>query len=603
MPPLIFDYIKKQESDYETSEVQVGDNMFWNMRKHVQMIFHLKNGYFYTGDNDWMRAFKNIMEPILELSYWTEDLEVKDVQFFIEGTDDKVKSFLIKKYHDEVYTREHDIDTLFDQITECDIDYGGVLVQQGLERPEIIPLQSIAFCNQTDLKGGTLGFKYNFSPSQLRETSEIGWGDTKNGATISLEDLIVLATAEKDPEGTLTKKTNKVTTKNIEVYIVKGDLPEAYLKDNDNMEDYSYQVHVVAFYTDKKNNRIGVTLYRKKGDEDSILYFNSKEFYGRGLGRGIGERIIHPQIWTNFLTIHKTQMLQSGAKTPLYTDDPSYTQKNKIQDMENLEITTIEEGKRIYQVPTITPTNIQLYGNEVNEWYNYAQTAGAATDPLMGKEAPSGTTFRGQERAVAQGRGSHDKRRGQRAKFIEKIYRKIIIPDIIKEITKGKKFLATLSNDELTWVAEQMADKLTNKRIKEILLTGEMLTQEQQLQIKQLYKELITKKGNKQLVEILKDDFEDAEINIGINIANKQKNLADLSDKLLNIFQFIFANPQAFMSAMQVPALAKSFENLLEFSGMSIGDFSSLLTPPASPVTETEPNIQSPLTINSPIPA
>lgn len=605
MPPSIYSYIKTEENNFDTQEVQVGENMYWNMRKHVQMIFHLKNGYFYNGDNDWMRAFKNIMEPILELSYWTEDLEVKDVQFFIEGSDDKAKSFLIKKYHDEVYTREHDIDTLFDEITESDIDYGGVLVQKGVERPEVIPLQSVAFCNQTDIEGGVIGLKYDFSPSQLRKMAKVGWGKESNGATITIEDLIVLATADKKPSGTLTTKTNKVTSKNIEIYIIKGDLPEGYLEDNDNMEDYSNQVHVVAFYKDEKNNKIGVTLYRKEEKEESLLYFNSKDFYGRALGRGVGERLLHPQIWTNFLSIHKTQMLQSGAKVPLYTDDPSYTQKNKIQDMENLEITTIEDGKRIYQVPTIAPANIQLYGSEINDWYLFAQNAGAANDPLLGKEAPSGTTFRGQERAVAQGRGSHDKRRGQRAKFIEKIYREFIIPDMTREITKGKKFLSTLSTEELNWVAEQMSNKMVNQKLKDLLFEGKIMTREEQAGLKQLFKESITKKGNKQLIEILKDEFSDDEISIGINVANKQKNLADLSDKLLNIFQFIFANPQAFMSAMRIPALAKSFENLLEFSGMSIGDFSSLLKPTEASQTGVTPEqVQSqpsPLNLGNPV--
>src|SRR3990167_3735252 len=116
--PDIFSFIQTEESRYETEEIRVGDNWLWNMRNHVQLIFHLKNGVFYTGENKWLRAFKQIMRPLLRLSYWTEDLEVKDVTFFIEGKDDRALSFLIKKYHDEVYVREHDLDQMFDEITE-----------------------------------------------------------------------------------------------------------------------------------------------------------------------------------------------------------------------------------------------------------------------------------------------------------------------------------------------------------------------------------------------------------------------------------------------------------------------------------------------------
>ncbi len=604
MSPSIYDYVKGEENKFETEEIQVGDNWFWSFRKHVQLIFHLKNGVFFTGENNWLRAFKNIMEPILNLSYWTEDIEVKDVVFFIEETEGKALSFLLKKYHDEVYTREHDLDTYFDELTESDLDYGGVITQKGVEIPEVLPLNSIAFCDQTDILGGPLAFKHFFSPDKLRSMSKFGWGEEKNGATISLEELSILASNEKEPIGSNNKKQNKVPGKTIEVYVMRGNFPEHYLEDNDNMEYFCNQIQVIAFYTTKDAIKQGVTLYRKKEEEGNMKFFTSKKVYQRALGRGVGEAILPNQIWTNFLTIHKTNMLEAASKVPLYTDDPSYTTKNKIQDMENLEITTIEDGKRIFQVPTAAPTNIQLYENEINSWYEHGQLVGSAQDPILGKEGASGTTFRGQERSVAQGKGIHDRRRGQRAKFIEEIYRDWIIPDIKKEVVKGKKFLSTLSTEELTWVADQMATKLTNEKIKNITLdTGNVPSKEEQSLITETFKKDILKKGNKHLLEILKGEFEDIEIRMGINIAGKQKDLAGLSDKLLSIFQDIFAKemaaPGSFSRMMQNPAMAKSFENLLEFGGMSIADFSSFITAPVEPIQQelAEPITPQPTTV------
>lgn len=578
MPPSIFSYIKSEENKFETEEIQLGDNWYWNFRKHVQMIYHLKNGIFFTGENEWLRAFKNIMEPILNLAYWTEDIEAKDVLFYIESAYGKVLSFLVKKYHDEVYVKKHDLDKLFDDITESDLDYGGVLLQKGVDMPELKQLNSVAFCDQTDMFGGPIAFKFNFSPGKLRSMSKAGWGKESNGSNISIEDLCILATADKDSIGSLSAKKNETTGKSIEVYVVRGNLPEHYLKDNDNMEDYYNQIQVVAFYTKKNGTKEGVTLYRKREEEGNLKFFTSKEVYQRALGRGLGESLLGDQIWTNFLTIHKMNMLESASKVPLYTDDLSYTSKNKIQDMENLEVTTIEEGKQIRQVPTAAPANIQLFQNAINEWFEHAQFAGSAFDPLMGKEATSGTTFRGQERVVAQGKGLHDRRRGQRAKFIEELYRDWLIPDIKKEILKGQKFLATLTTEELNWIADELSVIESNQIITNaVLKNGQYVSKEQQDALIEIRKASILKTGNRQLIEILGPEFEDVEIKIGINIAGKQKDLVQLSDKLLSIFQFIFANPQGFQQAMQIPALAKSFENILEYGGLSIGDFSSLL--------------------------
>lgn len=585
--PSIYSFIKTEEADYESDEVQLGDNWSWNMRDHIQLLFHLKNSIFYTGENDWMRAFKNIMEPMLNLSYWTEDLEVKDTVFFIESERGRALSFLVKKYHDEVFSREYNLDTLFDELTESDLDYGGVLVQKtNGPRPEVIPLNSIAFCDQTDIMGGPIGFKYHFSPDALRKMEKNGWGSEANGANISIDELITLAESNKDSDGTKETKSNEVPGKTIEVYIVRGSLPEHYLKDNDNMDVWYNQVHIVGFYTDKNHKQHGVTLYRKKETDESIKFFTSKKVHGRGLGRGVGEMLLHSQIWTNFLTIHKTKMLEAASKTLLQTDDPAFQNRNHIQDMDNLEIATLDEGKQIRQIPTAATANIQLFENSINEWFEQAQSEAAAYDPMLGKEAVSGTTFRGQERTVAQGRGLHDRRRGQRAKFIEELYREWIVPYIVKQILKGQKFIATLSNAELNWVADQLATTAANKEIKKRMmkmdLTQPLPTQEEINLLKAEFKKKFLKKGDKHILQILKGEFEGIELNIGINIANKQKDLVNLSDKILSIFQYVFQNPQAFQQAMQIPALSKAFQDILEFSGMNQSDFMSLVQAPVT---------------------
>lgn len=584
--PSIYSYIKSEEANFETEEIKVGDNWNWNFRNHVQLIFHLKNGIYFTGENDYTRCFKQIMKPIIGLCNWTEDIEVKDIVFFIEMQNGRALSFLLKKYHDEVYTRKHDVDALLDEITDSDNSYGGTIIQKGKEMPEVLQLNSVAFCDQTDVLGGPIGFKMHFTPDKLRSMSKFGWGKETNGATISLEDLCMLATFEKDPDGTMQGKTNNVPGKTIEVYIVRGGMPEAYLKDNNNMEDYYNQLQIVAFYVDKDSKKNGVTLYRKKEEEGAIKFFSSAKIYGRALGGGTGEDLLHPQVWSNFLEIHKHNMIEAASKIPLVTDDASYTNKNKIQDMENLEITTIEEGKTIQQVPTAAPANIQILQNAVDVWYQQAQLSGSAYDPLMGKEATSGTTFRGQERVVAQGDGLHKNRRGKRAKWVEEIYRDSIIPDMVKGITEGKEFLATLTTEEIMWVADQIATMKANEKIFEMVNKGKMVTKQEQDMLTQLYKDQFAKKGNKQLIKILKDEFKDIGEKIGISIAAKQKDLSGLSDKVLSIFQFIMQNPQGFFQLMQVPAMAKSFENILEFSGLSIGDFSSLI--------QSQPQLQQP---------
>ena len=591
-PKTIHDFITEQENSFQSDEIQIGDNWNWNFRNHIQLIFHLKNGKFYTGQNDWLRAFKEIMSPIIELANWTEDLELKDIVFFIENNDKRHLSFLIKKYHDEVYSREHNLDELFDEITEQDNAYGGVLidVSQKKERPKAIKFTRIAFCDQTDIMAGPRGFKYYFSPSKLKSMEKNGWGKQENGAEGTIDDLILVADSTKDAEGARkgTKK-NQTPGKNIEVYVVFGSLPESYLKEGDE-NTLVDQVQIVAFYNDAKKNRRDFTLYKKKAGEDSQLFFTSDEVEGRGLGRGVGEKTIHPQIWTNFLEINKMSLLEAASKVPMATDDDAFTERNKIQNMENLEITRVAEGRRIWQIPTAAPANIAVLQNAINTWFEHSQFLGVAFDPLMGKEPPSGTTFRGQERVVAQGKGAHDRKRGKRAKFIEKIYRDVIIPQIKKEILNGKEFLSTLSADEMVWVSERMADNYANKQITEDILNGQNPRDKDQL--KEEFK-LNFNKDSQHSIEILKDEFRDIEIRIGINIAGKQKDLRGLADKILSIIQFAFSNLPAFQQAMQIPAMSKALNDILEYSGISPADFNLAIQKP--PQVQQKPQEVSPI--------
>lgn len=564
----IYRYVKEQESGFLTNEVRIADNWHWNFRNHVQLIFHLKNGQFFTGENNWLRAFKNIMEPMLNLAYWTEQIQVKDVVFDIPGDNGRGMGFVLKKYHDEVFTKEHNLDKVFDEITQSDLDYGGVLLQETLGNPEVLDLNSIAFCDQTDLTGGPIGLKFYFSPDKLRLMSKKGWGDKKKGATITLNELATLAKSEKNLTGPHGFKS-KTTGKNIEVYIVRGSLPEAWLKDNDNYDDYYAQVHVIAFYTNKDNKDEGCTLYRAKGDDDDFMTFSSMPIYQRALGRGEGEALLHPQIWTNFLTIHKMNMLEAASKIPLVTDDSSYSQKQKIQDMETLEITTIDEGKRIWQIPTAAPANVQLFEQAINDWQAHAQQLGSASDAMMGEQT-SGTTFRGQNQLIQQGRGIHNKRRGTRAKFIEELYRKIWIPQMIKEIVSGKEFLATLSWEEMHWVSDKIATSYANKQVIEDILSGREPRDPEQLK-----KECIDefhKHGNKHMFKVLKDEFKDVDILISVNVSNKQKDLIGMVDNLRSVFQTIAANPMV----LKAPPMEKLFNRIVEASGLEPIDLTGL---------------------------
>ena len=72
-------------------------------------------------------------------------------------------------------------------------------------------------------------------------------------------------------------------------------------------------------------------------------------------------------------------------------------------------------------------------------------------------------------------------------------------------------------------------------------------------------------KGNKRFFKIFKDELKDTPLEIFTNIAGKQKNLALLTDKVVNVLRQFIATPEI----RNDPEMVRLLNTILESSGMS----------------------------------
>ena len=585
-PENIFRYIEQEETIYQSREIALGENWFWNMANHLSLSFHMKWGKYLKSSNDLQvkQPYNNIILPILEFRYSAEDRDVKDIIFETEDPEQQHLSFLIKKYWDDVFTIENNLDDFLDDAIEEKVDYGGCLVKKGADAvPEVIPLQTIAFCDQTDILGGPIGFKFNYSPEALKLKAKWGWGDIKRGADITIDDLVFLAAQEKDPaDNTNVGNQNRVTGKSIEVYVVRGTLPSAYLKGFD-MGTLVNQVQVVAFYWDEKNMKQGVTLY-KAPEKESVLKFHSpKKIYGRAIGWGGVEALLDPQVWANFAEIHKSNLLKSSAKSVIFTDDPAYTNRNKIKDLENDEVTVIDRESR-YGLQRIAPpaVNIRLFEQRVIELENYAQKLAGVTDPLLGKSPAAGTPFRLQERVVFEGKKPHERTAGKFDKFLEGIVNDWIVPHIVRKVTEGAEFLSTLTSDQMEYILQRVPRNRAVKKQWEDILSGKIPSDLAVYEAEE--KQKLLQSGNQQTLKILKDEFKQVKFKVKVRVSSKTKDMAQFTDKLVNVLRQYLSTPQMF----QDPVARKLFDQIIEASGLNPADYSGIGSQtPAPPLPES----------------
>lgn len=557
----IYETVIEEKNAY-LKPINILEGWDWGMRDHLRKSTLYKNSQFEVqNDKRDKRPFKNIVRPILNIQYRTEGFDVKDIEIYVNNPETYYKSFLVKKFHDK-WALDNEIDSFIDEVVGSYVDYGGVLVKNvNGAKPEVVNLLTLAFCDQTDILSGSFAIRHYFSPEQLRDMADKGWGDSKKGATMGIETLIEIASKQKEND----KIKNQTPSKYIELYEVHGTFPDDFLnRENKEEGKYTPQIHIVAFYKNEQDQDIGVSLFSAREPDLPFKFLARDKVHGRALGFGGIEELFEAQVWTNYSEIQIREMLELASKTFYKTTDPRFKTRNNLVNAENGQVFDLAQNTDIGQIDT-APRNLVVFTNALDRWNEHARIMGAASELFLGEQPTAGTPFKSVEAQLIEGKSLHQWRQGKIAVFMDEIYRDWILPYISKEIAKGQKFLTELSADELQEVSRQVVINQTNDFIKERILEGEIISEEEMGAFKQTAQEQFVAKGRKRFIDMLKEEFKDEPLDIRVNIAGKQKNLALLTDRVVNVLRQFIATPQI----RQDPEMIRLLNVILESSGMS----------------------------------
>lgn len=569
----IYDWIIEEEASFKTVRVPITTNVDWNMHEHIERCTNVANGWYHTGGNDGTRPYKDIVSPIINVAMRSEGFDVKDIVPFVNDSRYFYKSFLIKKYHPQ-WARKYEIDTFIDELVESSVIYDLALVKNvNKERPEVVPLQSIAFCDQTDVLSGPLCLKHQYSEAELLEFKG-KWNDA------DIEMAIAGAKYSK-PVSSANDREAKTPGKYIEVYELHGVFPNSWLDDKLNTDlydvnDTSPQMHIVAYYRGEDGHKVGLTLF--KGMEKNPIFDRIvlRPVFGRACGKSTVESLFEDQVWTNYSGIQLKEMLDAAAIVLFHTDDEEIANQ-KLTNVKKNKILKLQQGRSFGRTDTHVP-NITAFQNEIVARENNARILGSVSEGSLGINPSSGTPFRLENLIVQQGMGIHEYRQGKIATFMsDRLYKNWILPQIVKEMNGGKQFSEELSTEELAEIAEAITNNEIERRIKRMILaTGKVPSNAEREVMRQTFKENFMKGGNRRFFEILQDELKGLPTDVYVNIAAKQKYLAQQADKIANLVTAVMKNPLIFA---QFPGIGKMFNQLIEASGMNPVDFSAVIKP------------------------
>ena len=558
----VYQYILREEKEFQTGPgVPVVDGWDFKMHEHIRLTTLYKYGQLSTGKTD-DKPVENIILPILNVAYRLEDINVKDIKIYVDDKNLFHKSFIIRKFHDR-WARKFEIDTFLDNLKTSWIDFGLSLVKNRKNHPESVPLQRLAFCDQTDILSGPICEKHLFSPDQLQEMSG-RWDADK------IEEAIVLARAEKANSQVQGQK-QKTPGKYIEVYELHGTFPEDWLKDDGDPYKYTKQIHIVTYYETENREQEGITLY--KGPESKSIYDSSKrdEIHGRACGYGGGEELFEPQVWHTYSLIQLKEMLDIASLMIVKTTDAGLAKRQKITDLvkgEMLEVATGEDASQL----ELNPINWTAFKDWQNDRKLSAQTQGSANDPQLGVEPKSGTAMGLQRTTIQQGQGIHEYRKGIISTYVVRLYRNWFLQYLIDEINKGDEWMEELSLKELQWISEKVSNNRAEKKKINLILSGKTVEQADiDIYKQQVKEELLGEK--EQFIGALKDEFKDVPIDIKVNIGDKQRNLQGEAGTIMDFIKAIISTGGAML---QYEGMDDLLNQVIEYMGLNPVDFSSI---------------------------
>lgn len=569
----VFSYILREEKEFKTRGVPVIDGWDFEMYKHIRLSVLYKYGQLDKNKTE-NTPVENIILPILNVGYRLEDVNVKDIEPYVDDKDNYHKSFFVRKYHNR-WTRKFEIDTFIDNTKTSWIDFGLCLVKNVGKNPELVPLQRLAFCDQTDILSGPICEKHLYSPDQLLEKK--GKWDYD-----AIDELIMRARAEKSNQQVEGQKA-KTPGNYIEVYELHGMFPEEWNPKiaNPDPDKYTRQIHVVSYYQSEDKRKKGIALYQGKEKESIYDACKRDEIYGRACGYGGAEELFESQVWHTYSLIQMKEMLDVAANMIIATTDPSLAKRQRITDLEKGEMLEVADGKEVKQL-IITPINWQVFDKWQEDRKLAARTMGSANDPQLGIEPKSGTAMGLQKVVIAQGQSIHEYRRGLFATFLARLYKNWFLQYLVDEMNKGDEWVEELDLKEMQWLADQITIKEGEKKKKKMILEGKAPTQIEIDIFKENFKKQWLGGGNKRFIKIIKDEFKDIPIDVNVNIAGKQKDLANLTEKIVSFMKAIISAPQI----LTIPGMADLLNQVVEYSGLNPVDFSGLKPQQLAPVAQ-----------------
>lgn len=409
------------------------------------------------------------------------------------------------------------------------------------------------------------------TPGQLRQKE--GYDQEK------VKELLDDLTTRKNFNGQ--NKDNKADY--IRLYEVHGLLPKSYLTGKEEDEDtYVQQMHVITFTTTKKKGDIkDYTLISGREEKDPYMLTALLPEVDGSIGlNGAVKNLFDAQWMQN----HSVKMIKDhvdlASKLIFATSDGNFTGQNALTSIETGDILIHAINQPITQLNNSSHDITQIQ-NFQNQWKVLANEINGISEAMLGQNPPSGSAWRQTQALLNESHSLFETMTENKGLAIEQMLRNYILPYIKRKLKNTKELVATLEANDIKKIdgryVNNQATKAVNEAIKKVVLSGGVVTPEEQAMATQMAQEKI--KGGLDEMEAVRsfkpseitdetwaDLFEDMEWDVHINITGEASNDENMIATLTTMLQ-VLGTPQGLDALKNNPTFALLVNRILSTTG------------------------------------
>lgn len=526
--------------------------------------------------------FYNIVNFRVALAKTATDLDIKDIQIVSDNPKHQVESMLLNREAYE-WMKEAEFSKVLNQMGLTRPKYGGYLIKKtnikGKLGIDVVRWNNV-YNDQNDILGGPIVECHHMSPVEVKRKDDV-WDNVVD----------VLKAHKKVKDSSV-----------IDVYEITGEFPVSVYKDAENKEatdedEYTFSLQHY-FVADVDGTKFKLFCEELKGKMTDYYEYLTWEDNGYGLGRGVIEDSEEAQVWTNDAVINESIAMALAGRVGIKTNSKKLG--NNVLAHDHGKIYELGQNEDINAF-NLAPSALGQYQNQIEKWNKQATDVTSSYDAATGETPPSGTPLGTTQLLNSVASKPFDYKREEWGIHLTKIFDKWILPYLIKKITKEHILVSEFTPDELELIDESFAVYNSNTALKDKILKGVPVYQEEQVAMIDSYKRHIQKSGKKRFIEVPDDYFKDIECKVTVITTGEQKNKAVILQSLSEIMRTVVStfNPTTGeFGALKDPTLSKIFNQMLELSGSGISPVSL-----GKGTTPTKVPPQSPQGQPSPLPA